>query len=115
MKIEFKDLPNNDMTYMGITSDMVKSVIIDDVTVGIVYLTESSEPNTIYIEWLEFLSVFRSKHLLRPVMDQLTKDFGVLNFESQDDLVKKYKAIGAIEGSYDEDTEMHSWQYAIEW
>ncbi len=112
MKIEFKELPNNDMTYMGITSDMVKSIIIDDIPVGIVYLSEGNEPNTAYIEWIEFLSVFRSKHLLRPVMDQLSKNFGVLIFESEEDLVKKYEAIGAIINGYDDDREMFLWQYS---
>lgn len=113
MKIEFKKLPNNDMTYMGITSDMVESIIIDDIPVGVVYLSEGSETGTAYIEWIEFISVFRSKHFLKPVMEHLSQKYGVLIFESDNDLVKKYKAIGAINNGYDEEREMHLWEYAV--
>ena len=113
MKIEFKDLRNDRFTYMGISADMVKSIVADDVPVGIVYLSEGMDENTAYIEWIEFLDVFQSKHLLRPVMESLSGSFGKLVFESQEDLCKKYKAIGAKETDYDEEREMYSWEYKV--
>ena len=54
MKIEFKELPNNNLTYMGITSDIVKSIIIDDIPVGIVYLSDVMDEG-LYMEYIEFL------------------------------------------------------------
>ncbi len=113
MIIEFKDLPNNDMTYMGITTDMVKSIICNDVPVGIVYLSEMNEVDTIYIEYIEFFSAIRGKHLLRLVMEALSMEFGTLVFESQEELCAKYKAVGAEMGEYDRDREMYSWKYRL--
>lgn len=112
MNVIFKELPNDNFTYMGLTADIVKSVIINDVPVGIVYLSKTTDER-IYIEWIELLSVFRSKHLLRPIMYMLSKEYGTLYFESQEDLVKKYKAIHAENYDYDEDREMYLWKYSI--
>jgi len=111
MTVEFINLPVDDMTYMGITSDSVKSVVVDNIPVGVIYLSEGYEDNTIYVEYLELLTVYRGKHLLRPIFTKLSEEYGTLIFEAEDDLTKKYKAIGAIQGSYDEDREMYSWQY----
>ncbi len=110
MKIGFNELPNNDFTYMGISSDIVRSIVVDDVPVGIVYLSDVMDDG-IYLEWIEFLEVFRNKHLLRPVMNALLEEYGTLYFESCDELKKKYDAIGAVEGEYDEDREMTSYSY----
>ncbi len=110
MKIGFYELPNNDFTDMGISSDIVKSIIIDDIPVGIVYLSDVMDDG-IYIEWIEFLSVFHGKHILRPVMNALYKEYGTLYFESCNELIKKYDALGAIKGEYDEDREMTSYFY----
>nr|WP_297765858.1 hypothetical protein [uncultured Butyrivibrio sp.] len=110
MKIELKELPNNDFTYMGISSDIVKSIIVDNIPVGIVYLSDVMDDG-IYMEWIEFLEVFQRKHLLRPVMHALFEEYGALYFESCDELKKKYDAIGAVEGEYDEDREMTSYSY----
>ena len=112
MEITFSELPNNDLTYMGITSDMVKSIMIDNVPVGIVYLSEGYDENTSYIEWIEFLSVFQSKHLLRPVMKALYREYGKLFFESDEELKIRYAAIGSVQTDYDADREMYSWEYA---
>ncbi len=111
MKVEFKDLPNNDFTYMGISADIVKAIIVDDIPVGIVYLSDVMDDG-IYMEWLEFLSVFQSKHLLRPVMQALFNEYGTVYFESCDDYLKKYNAIGCVREDYDEDREMTSYHYA---
>ncbi len=111
MKIEFKELPNNNFTYMGITSDIVKSIIVDGIPVGIVYLSDVIDEG-IYMEYIEFLSVFTSKKLLRPVMKALFDEYGKVYFESGDELIKKYVAIGAVKGERDEDREMTSFVYA---
>ena len=111
MKIEFKELPNNSFTDMGISSDIVKSIVVNDIPVGIVYLSDVMDDG-MYIEWIEFLSVFRGKHLLRSVMGELYKLYGKLYFESCDELLKKYRAIGAIEGTRDEDREMTDFTFA---
>ncbi len=114
-KIEFREMPDNDMTYMGLISDKIVSVIVDDIPIGIAYLSEGIskgyERNTAYIEWIEFLYAFRSKHMLKPVMDKLCAEYGELIFESSNELHTKYKAIGAIETGYDKVREMHSWRY----
>ena len=111
MNIEFKELPNNSFTRMGISSDIVKSIIIDNITVGIVYLSDVMDEG-IYIEWFEFLDAFQGKKLLRPVLNSLYAEYGKLYFEACDDLVKKYDHIGAIKGEHDEDREMTSYVYA---
>ena len=111
MKIEFKELPNNSFTDMGISSDIVMSIIIDDIPVGIVYLSDVMDEG-IFIEWLEILDAFHGKRLLRPIMKTLYSKYGKLYFESPSDLVKKYEHIGANRGEYDEDREMTSFVYA---
>lgn len=111
MNVLFKNLPNNELTNMGLSSDIVNSIICDDVPVGIVYLTENIDAT--YIEWIEFTSVFQSKHLLRPVMEKLYEIYGKLKFESQEDLKKKYSAIGAECIGIDVDREMFIWEYAL--
>ena len=111
MKVEFKELPNNNMTYMGLSCNMVKSIVIDEIPVGIVYLSELEKENSIYIEWIEFLNVFQHKHLLRPVMKKLSSEYGKLIFESQEELYKKYNAIGARHTDTDDGREMLLWEY----
>ena len=111
MKIEFKELPNNSFTAMGISSDIIKSIVVNDIPVGIVYLSDVMDEG-IYIEWIEFLTVFQGKHLLRPVMNELYKHYGKLYFESCDDLLEKYRAVGAKEGTRDEDREMTDFMFA---
>ena len=111
MNIKFVTLPNDDFTYMGITSDIVKSIIADDIPIGIVYLSDVMDEG-IYMEYIEFLSVFTSKKLLRPVMKALYEEYGKVYFESGDELVKKYVAIGATKGDRDDDREMTSFTYA---
>lgn len=110
VKVELKELPNNDFTYMGISSDIVRSIMVNGIPVGIVYLSDVMDDG-IYIEWMEFLEVFRNKHLLRPVMKALFEEYGTIYFESCDDLKKKYDTIGAVKGEYDRDREMTSYSY----
>lgn len=80
MKIEFKELPNNSFTDksftdMGIASDIVKSIVVNDIPVGVVLLSDVTGER-IYIEWIEFLSIFQGNRLIRPVIDELEKLYG---------------------------------------
>ncbi len=116
MDIKFSSLPNNDFTYMGITADIVEAIAVDNIPVGIVYLSEMDKPDEkcVYIEYIEFLSVFRGKHLLRPILAKLSEKYGNLYFECEEDLVKKYFAVGAKQTGCDEDREMYQFIYRTE-
>ena len=80
MKIEFKELPNNSFTdycftEMGIASDVVKSIVVNDIPVGVVCLSDVTGER-IYIERIDFLPAFLGNRFLRPVMDELEKFYG---------------------------------------
>lgn len=111
MKVEFNELPNNSFTYMGISSDIIMSVVIDNIPIGIVYLSDVMDEG-IYIEWLEIFDAFHGKKLLRPIMVALYSKYGKLYFEAPEDLIEKYEHIGAQKGIYDEDSEMTTFVYA---
>lgn len=116
MDIRFSPLPNNDFTYMGITADIVEAIAVDDITVGIVYLSEMSKESEkcVYVEWLEILSIFRGKHLLRKILKKLSDKYGKIYFESDEELIRKYKAVGAVQTDYDEERDMYQFEYLAE-
>ncbi len=111
--IDTRDLPNNDLTYNGVTSEYVfqilaksksDSVLAPYVPVGIAYVNNMEYEGEAYLEWIEFLTPFRGKHLLGPVMKQLSSAFGKLYFEAVEGTEKKYNAIGAVAHELDADT-----------
>ncbi len=113
-EIQFKQIPeeeNRNVLYMGINFDRVYSILANDVPIGIVYVSDMNSQNTIYIEWLELLSVFRSKGFLRRIMTELSNQFGKLVFTSDESLEKKYDAIGAKRIYRDEVNEHQAYEY----
>jgi hypothetical protein len=120
--ISLSKLPVNDFTYMGISSEHVYQIHAHDaeinpswlVAVGVAYLNDMADKeNSSYLEWVEVFDAFRGKKLLRPIMEKLTEECGTLYFEADEDLVKKYKAIGAVEYGKNEFTEQTQFYYGL--
>ena len=61
----------------------------------------------------EVFDAFRGKKLLRLIMEKLTEECGTLYFEADEDLVKKYKAIGAVDYGKNEVTEQTQFYYGL--
>ena len=121
-KITLKEIPVNrddydDFTYSDVGGDRCFEIIGDGkATLGHVFVTENTEtPNGVpcktYIDWLELLSLYRGKRLLRQVMKSLSNKFGVLYFESVPGANFKYRKIGAESLGMDEITEREIFRY----
>ena len=104
-KVNFKKIPYDpdDETadnYIGISADDCFEIEVDEKVIGILYLSynryfpDENDPRKTYIEWIEFFSVYRNKHLLKPVMKVLVRKYGDVYFESSKDTTKKYDRIG---------------------
>ena len=84
-EIRFKQIPEEDterVLEMGISYDRAYSIYANDIPIGIVYISDMATENSIYVEWLELLTVFRGKGFLRFIMTELSKMFGKLIFPS---------------------------------
>ncbi len=120
--IDTKDLPNNELTYCGITSEYVFQILAKDksdstvapyVPVGIAYVNDMEYEGEAYLEWIEFLTPFRGKHLLGPVMESISNTFGKLYFEAAEGTEKKYDAIGAVAHELDVDTGNMKYHFGV--
>lgn len=80
--------------------------------IGILYLSEYVKEE-IYIEWIEFLMVFRGNGYLRAVFKALQKLYPgrTIRFKSRDEYLKKYLKIGCEEHGICELTELHIMTY----
>lgn len=58
-----KVLGSSNLFYTGISYDNCYFIIVNDVSVGILYVSEISdvEKTSLYIEWIELLAPFRGK------------------------------------------------------
>ena len=83
-----KVLGNSDLFYTGISYDNCYFIIVNDITVGIVYV--SVEKNSLYIEWIELLAPFRGKGILKQVFKALVECFSVstIRLESEKNILK---------------------------
>ena len=105
------------LTYCNVGGDRCFEIIVDEtVTIGHIFITEDTElANCMrcptYINWLEFLTIYQGKGLLRPVMDVIAERFGIVYFESSDGNKIKYRRIGAKSLGVDEITELEIFSY----
>ncbi len=122
MKIELKEVPYNwededALNHCDVGADrMFEIKANDNYMIGHVYISEDTETANgiecpVYINWLEFLSTYRSHHLLRPVLNALHDKFGELCFEASEKNAKKYRHIGAVSLGIDELTENEVFVY----
>ena len=103
--ITLKEIPLNrdidSLTYSNISGDRCFEIIGDDVvTLGHVFIIENTEtlngiPCKTFIKWLELLTIYRGKGLLRQIMESLSNKFGTLHFEVAQDMKDKCNKIGA--------------------
>lgn len=106
-----KVLGNRDLFYTGISYDNCYFIIVNDVTVGIVYV--SVEKNSLYIEWIELLAPFRGKGILRQVFKGLVECYNVstIRLESEEKYFKKYLSVGCEVMGMDENTGLGIFEY----
>lgn len=106
-----KVLGNSDLFYTGISYDNCYFIIVNDVTVGIVYV--SVEKNSLYIEWIELLAPSRGKGILRQVFKGLVECYNVstIRLESEEKYFKKYLSVGCEYMGMDENTGLGIFEY----
>jgi hypothetical protein len=121
MNVMLKEVPyspedRNALNWIDVGADRCFGIIIENTyTIGYLYISDDitiSDETRAYVNWLEFLSVFRMKHLLKPVMDAIYDMFGEFCFESSEDHVMKYQKIGAISLGTDDITENTIFKYS---
>lgn len=110
-----KVLGNSDLFYTGISYDNCYFIIVNDVTVGILYVSEISdvEKTSLYIEWIELLAPFRGKGILRQVFKGLVECYNVstIRLESEEKYFKKYLSVGCELMGMDENTGLGIFEY----
>ena len=116
MKITFKEIPytgdEDSFNFCDVGADRQFEIIVDDTyTVGCVYISENYEAANgrefkTYINWIEFFIIYQGKSLLRPVMTALSKMFGDLYFETDEENEQKYRRIGCYFTEKDDCTEL---------
>lgn len=93
--------------------DRVYQVVNENrVPIGLIYLSDLTD-GSIYIEWLEILTVFRGMGYLRKLLQELKKicQDKVIRLSCTDDLLKKYLGVGCVDCGIDEFTENHLLSY----
>lgn len=76
------------------------------------YTTANGLECPVWLTWIEFLTIFRNKHLLKPVLDVIYDKFGEFYFESAMMINAKYHRVGAISCGMDEITELEIFKYS---
>lgn len=110
-----KVLGNSNLFYTGISYDNCYFIIVNDVTVGILYVSEISdvEKTSLYIEWIELLAPFRGKGILKQVFKGLVECSSVstIHLESEEKYFKKYLSVGCEYMGMDENTGLGIFEY----
>lgn len=106
-----KMLGNSNLFYTGISYDNCYFIIVNDVTVGIVYV--SVEKTSLYIEWIELLAPFRGKGILKQVFKGLDECCSVstIRLGSEEKYFKKYLSVGCEYIGMDENTGLGIFEY----
>ena len=105
------------LNYCDVGADRNFEIIADDIyTIGHVYISEKTETangisGSTYINWIEFLSIFNNKKLLRPTLEALSEMFGELYLEASDKLVAKYESTGCKKIGLDDLTGLTVFKY----
>lgn len=104
---------NKDLYPLDISCDEVYRIVNENqVPIGIICLSDYPTGD-IYIEWLEFLYVFRGKRYLRKVFEELSEIYPNTTFQMQcsEENLRRYIRIGCIEHGIDECTELYVLTY----
>ena len=120
--ITLKKLPydredENALHHCPVGGDENYEIICDNAfTIGHVYVsrdeyTADDKYCPVYLNWIEFLSIFRYKGLLRPTLDALVTQFGEVFFESSDENKRKYEHMKCTNHGKDTVTEMTLFSY----
>lgn len=123
MKITLKEIPykhgdENALNYCDVGGDRNFEIVADGTyTVGHCYISEDTETNNgipckAYLDWIEFFSIFRNRHLLRPTLDAICDMFGDIYFESSEKALTKYRHIGCESQGISECTELEIFKYS---
>lgn len=105
------------INYNGVGGDYNFEIIANKTyTIGNLYISkEKITANGIncpvYVEWIEFLSVFRHKRLFGPVLDAIYDRFGEFYLESSEKANPIYHKIGCESLGYDDITELEIFKY----
>ena len=109
-------LGKSDLFYTGVSYDHCCFIIVNDVTVGIVYLSDISDKKkkSLYIEWIEILAPFRGKGILRQVFKGLAQygQTDYISLESEENYVPKYINIGCKHIGTDDITGLEILEYS---
>lgn len=97
----------SNLFYTGVPYDSVYSIHFNGITVGIVYIS-FVEQSSLFVNWIEIMTPFRSKGILRHVFD-LLKLFNVssIKLSCESKYLSKYKSLGFKEIDYDAITELY--------
>ena len=104
---------NKDLYPLDISCDEVYQIVNDNrVPIGIICLSDCPTGD-IYIEWLEFLCVFRGKRYLRKVFEELSEMYPNTTFQMQcsEENLRRYIGIGCIEHGIDACTDLYVLTY----
>lgn len=108
-------LGSSNLFYTGISYDNCYFIIVNDVTVGILYVSEISdvEKTSLYIEWIELLAPFRGKGILKQVFKGLVEcsSASTIRLESEEKYFKKYLSVGCEYMGTDENTGLGIFEY----
>lgn len=97
----------SNLFYTGVPYDSVYSIHFNGITVGIIYIS-FVEQSSLFVNWIEIMTPFRSKGILRHVFD-LLKLFNVssIKLSCESKYLSKYKSLGFKETDYDAITELY--------
>lgn len=97
----------SNLFFTGFPYDLVYSIHFNDVTVGIIYIS-FLEQSSLFINWIEFMSPFRHKGILRYVSDALKLlNVSSIRLACESKYLPRYKSLGFTEIDYDAITELH--------
>lgn len=106
----------NKLLDISISVDYVISIHVDDISVGIVYVNPMGESFivdhkkiSIFVEWIELLSPFRGKGLLKEILNGIASFFCTdrICLECSDENLPKYLACGGVDYGISDVTENH--------
>ncbi len=121
-KITLKKIPYNRendeaLNYCNVGGDENYEIIADGLmTIGHIYIskneyTADNKLCPVYLNWIEFMTIFKHHRLLRPTLDAIYSMFGKFFFESSATTANKYRHIGCASCGFDEITGLELFSY----
>ena len=106
------ECPNREKEF-GISMDMTFDVQRDGVNIGKGGISKTSNPNEVFLEWIEFSPAFQGKHYLRSTLRAIASHLHIAEMivEASEQHKEMYEHLGAILVDYDDFREM--WEYRL--